>query len=217
MHVFLIASVPLAYVYLLVLREQTGRTSAMTAVPALKGALAYLILLVPLLLMRRFVARPYDGAGLYLYASVYDYVLPVLLLFALYLRFTRDVGGLTADERFLSLVSFYAGAFALAGVLDLFLRADYHGPYELFMLPALRIGVMLILPSLYYQFSTETFWVRYLYLGLIAALPWVTGFVPLLSAMYLGLFAALLTGLLFFGGLAVAYLASGGPNRYRLG
>lgn len=213
----MIASVPLAYVYFLVLREQTGRTSAMTAVSALKGALGYLIVLIPLLLMRRFIARPYDGAGLYLYASVHDHAVPALLLFGLYLRFTRDVGGLTADERFLSLVSFYAGAFALSGFLDLFLRADYHGPYELFMLPALRIAVMLIVPTLYYQFSNETFWVRYLHLGLIVSLPWLLGLVPMLSGMYLGFLAVLLTALLFLGGWAAAFLAAGGANRYRFG
>ncbi len=213
----MIVSVPLVYVYFLVLREQTGRTSAVTGAPALKGALGYLIVLIPLLLMRRFIARPYDGAGLYLYVSVYDHVVPALLLFALYLRAMRDVGGLTADERFLSLVSFYAGAFALAGLLDLFLRADYHGPYELFMLPALRIAVMLILPTLYYRFSHETFWVRYLHLGVIVSFPWVLGLVPMLSAMYLGFIAALLTVLLFLGGCAAAFLAAGGPNRYRLG
>ncbi len=212
----MILSVPLAYVYFLVLREQTGRTSAMTAVPALKGLLAYLIVLIPLLLMNRFIDRPFDGTGLYLYVATYDYVLPALLLFVLYLRFTRDVGGLTPDERFLSLVSFFAGAFAFAGVLDLFLRADYHGPYELFMLPSLRIALLLILPTLYYQFSCETFWLRYLYLALMAVAPFAIAVVPTLSSMYLHSAAILLTVALFLGGWTIAILAAGGPNRYRL-
>lgn len=214
-HVFLILSIPLAYVYLLVLREQTGRTAAMTAAPAVKGVLSYLLVLVPLLLIDRFVARPFAGSDLYIYGTVYDFAVPGLIAFLLYLRLVPDVGGLTPDERFLSLLSFYAGVFTLAGLMDLFLRADYHGAYELFMLPALRIAFMLYVPSLYYRFSSEASWIRYLYLLLMCGVPFALGLVPLAAAMYLGPASVLATVGLLIGACAVALFGAGGIGMYR--
>ena len=215
MHVFLILSTPLVYAYLLVLREQTGRTAAMTVVPAVKGVLSYLVVLVPLLLIGRFVARPFAGSGLYLYGTVYDFALPGLIAFLFYLWLVPDVGGLTADERFLSLFSFYAGVFTLAGLMDLFLRADYHGVYELFMLPALRLAFMLYVPSLYYRFSSENSWIRYLYLLLMCGVPFALGLVSLAAAMYLGSASVLGTVGLLIGGCAVALFGAGGIGMYR--
>ncbi len=208
-------SVPLAYVYVLVLREQAGRTSAVTAIPALKGVLAYLVVALPLLVAGRFVPRTYSGLDLYLYSAVQDFAGPGIVLFLLYLWFVRDVRRLTADERFLSFVSFLAGAFTLAGFLDLVVRADYHGPYELFHLPALRIVLMLVMPSLFYRFSADSSGFRFLYVLAILLVPAVLGLVPLLAISHYATASTIVAAALFLGGWATALLATGGPARSR--
>lgn len=216
MHLFLILSAPLAYVYILILRDEANQRSALTAIAALKGVLAYLVITVPLLIIRRFVTEPYGGSGVYFYSVVFDFVVPLYFAIILYLLFTRDVGGMTPEERSLSFLSFLAGAFSFAGFLDLFLRADYFGPYELFYLPALRISLMLLASSLFYRFAGETFWVRYLYLILLLATPFALGPVRLLASMNYGLAAVGLTLALFLGGWAVALFAAGRSGALRL-
>lgn len=209
-------SVPLAYVYLLVLRDQANRPIALTAISALKGAIAYLIVLVPHLLMNRFTLRPYSGPGLYLYGTVYDFLVPGIVGFLLYLWWTRDPGGLAPEERCLSLQSFFAGLFTLAGLMDVFVPVGHAGTYTLFLLPALRIALMLLAPILYYHYSAETIWLRYLYLVLMAGLPFALGVVPMLSLMNLTVAASLATAGLFLGGWAAGLLAVGGTRTLRL-
>ena len=206
-------SAPLAYVYILVLRQQAGRTAAMTAIPALKGMLAYLVIAVPLVVVSRLVPQPFDGAGLYLYSVVHDYAAPGILLFVLYLWFVRDTAHLTPEERFLSFVSFLAGAFTLAGLLDLALRADYHGPYELFQLPAMRITLMLVLPSLFYRFSAGSSPSRLLYIVAILLVPLLLGVVPLFAVSYRGTTSTIVAAVLFLGAWAMALLATGDAAR----
>ncbi len=217
MHLFLILSAPLAYVYVLILRDEANQRSALTAIAALKGVLAYLVILVPLLIIRRFVTEPHGGSGVYFYNLVFDFGVPLYLGIILYLLFTSDVGGMTPEERSLSLLSFLAGAFSFAGVIDLFLRADYFGPYELFYLPALRISLMLLASSLFYRFTGETFWVRYLYLVLLLATPFALGPVRLLTSMNYEPAAVALTLALFLGGWAMGLFAAGrsGTLRFR--
>ena len=214
-HLFLILSAPLAYIYLLILRDQAAQTPGVTAISALRGAIAYLVILLPLLIVRRFVRQPFSGEGLYFYPLVHDFAIPLYLGLVLYLWFTRDVGGLSPEERFLSFASFLAGAFTLAGTMDVFIRADYFGPYELFYLPALRIALMLIAPSLYYHLSSGTFWVRYVYLILLLGLPFALSPVALLTSMSFGPAAAALTAALFVGGWAFVLFGIGSARSIR--
>lgn len=215
MHIFLMLSVPVAYIYALILRDEANQPAVLTAVSALKGAIAYLLVLVPLLFIDRFVERPFTGAGLYFYNAVYDFVVPGHLGFLLYLWFTRDPGGLAPEERLVSLLSFFAGLFALSGIMDVFVRPVYLGAYELFHLPTLRITLMLILPVLSYHYAAETLWLRYVYLLLIIATPFALSAAPLLISMNYTLAGAAVTAVLFAGGWAAALFAAGGARSVR--
>jgi hypothetical protein len=215
-HLFLMLSVPLAYVYLLIVRDEANQPAAMTSLSALKGAIAYLIVLIPLLAIDRFAERPFSGPGLYFFGTVYDFAIPGLFGFLLYLWFTSDPGGLTPEERFLSLTSFFAGLFTVAGFMDLFVRPEYFGSYELFLLPALRISLMLMLPVLFYFYAAETLWLRYAYLVLLAATPFALGTVPMLSLLNYPFAAIAVTLVLFLGSIAAALFAVGGRRSLRL-
>lgn len=208
-------SVPLAYVYVLILRDQANQPVVLTAVSALKGAIAYLLVLVPLMIIDRFVERPFTGAGLYFYGAVYDFVIPGHLGLLLYLWFTRDPAGLTPEERFVSLLSFLAGLFTLAGLMDVFLRPVYFGAFELFHLPALRIALTLLFPVLSYHYAAETLWLRYVYLLLIGLAPFALATAPLLLDMNLTLAGTAVTVVLFLGGWAAALFAAGGVRSLR--
>jgi len=215
-HLFLILSAPLAQIYLLTLRDETNQRSVLTIISSLKGVLAYLVVLVPMLAMDRFLSEPFGGSRMYFYNAVYDYAAPLYLGMILYLWFTNDVLGLTPQERFVSFSSFLAGMFTLAGAMDLFVRADYFGTYELFLLPALRIGLVGLAASLYYLFSAQPGWIRLVYLLLLLALPLALGTVPLLMNLNYAAAAAGVTVFLFLSGWAMALFAAGSVGSLRV-
>lgn len=215
MHLFLISAVPISYLYLLVLREQANERSELVATPVLKGALSYLIVLIPLFSMERFVVRPYVGAGLYFYVTIHDFAIPVYLAVLLHLWFTPRSRDASPDERFLSLTSFLTGLFTVAGIMDLFTRAEHFGPYELFYLPALRVALMLLAATLMYQVAAETVWVRYVYLFALLVLPFALGTASFLEAIHADAWAIPLAVLLFLGSWAAGLLASGTPRSLR--
>ena len=208
MLVFLLFAVPLAYAYVLLLRDDAGEPSSLTSISFLRGVGGYLLILIVLLLMRRFVVQPYSGVGGYLYATIFDYFVPLIGAFGLYHWFTPDVRGTATPDRELSLVSFLAGALSLAGFIDLLIRSEYMGTYELFLLPATRIGAMLLLPALYVLFCDETFWIRYLYLAALLLSPALFGTVFILHVLNLNLASIGAALLLFAGGAAVALFGS---------
>jgi len=217
MHVFLLFAVPLAYAYLLTLRDDSGQPSNLTSIAFIRGVAGYLVLLVALLIMKRFIPRPYTGVGGYLYATFFDYLVPVSGSFGLYLLFTRDVRSMSTSDRELALVSFLAGAMSFAGLMDLVIRPGYMGTYELFLLPAVRVAAVMLIPGLYVLYCDETFWVRYLYLALILLGPALFGVVYALHVASIYAASIGVTAALFFGGWAVAVFATsrGGPARLR--
>jgi len=210
MHLFLIAAAPLSFIYALILRDEAGEPSSLVGVSALRGMLAYLMELAILLLLGRFIPRIYSGWGAYFYSALYDFGIPLLGTFLLYLWFTPDVRGLSSRERRLGLLSFIAGAIILAGIMDIFLRAEYFGLYELFLLPALRVTAMLLIPILYRLFVDETFWIRGFYIAAIAALPFILAGVFLLVILNVFVGAILASAAGFCAAWLVTILGSRG-------
>ena len=217
MHVFLLFAVPLAYAYLLTLRDDAGQPSNLTSIAFIRGVAAYLVLIAALLVMKRFIPRPYGGFSGYLFATFFDYLIPVSGSFGLYLLFTPDVRGMSTGDRELALVSFLAGAMSFAGLMDLVIRPAYAGAYELFLLPAVRVGAIMLIPALYVLFCDETFWIRYLYLALILIGPALFGAVYSLYVENILAASIALAVAFFAGGWATALFATsrGGPVRLR--
>ncbi len=208
MHLFLIAAAPLSFIYALILRDEAGEPSSLVAVSALRGMLAYLMELAILLFLGRFVPRIYSGWGAYFYSVLYDFGIPILGTFLLYLWFTPDVRGFSPRERRLGLLSFIAGAITLAGIMDIFLRAEYFGVYELFLLPALRVTAMLLIPIIYRLFVEETYWTRGFYIVVIVALPFVFAGVFFLVVLNISVAAILASAAGFCGAWLVTILGS---------
>jgi hypothetical protein len=215
MHIFLIAAAPVSYIYALILRDEAGESPALVGVSALRGLLAYLIELAILLLLGRFAPRTYSGIGAYFYSVLYDFGIPVLGSFLLFLWFTPDVRGLAARERQLSLLSFVAGVVSLSGIMDIFVRAEYFGVFELFLLPGLRVAAMLLIPVLYRLFVEETFWIRILYIAGIVAIPFAFASIFYLVTLNMFVGATLGTAGVFLGAWLVTILGSRSAVRAR--
>lgn len=207
----MIFAVPLGYLYYLTLRDEAGQGPQLVGRMFARGSVYGVVVSLLLLLVRRIWDPSQHGAGLFWYLALHDYWLPVLFLTLLFML-TGSVRDMPPSERRTALVSCYGGAFTLFGVLDLFIRAEYQGIYELFHLPALRLAVMVAVPLFYALFAEETFWTRYLYLVAMSALPLLPGLIGLLSMAGYGVLSLVVTPVI----LAAAYAGSvfvGGSSR----
>ena len=144
-------------------------------------------------------------------------LIALVVLMNVALLFTPDVRGMSTGDRELALVSFLAGAMSFAGLMDLVIRPGYAGVYELFLLPAVRVGAIMLIPALYVLFCDETFWIRYLYLALILIGPALFGAVYSLYVENILAASIALAVAFFAGGWATALFATsrGGPVRLR--
>ena len=215
MHVFLISAVPLSYIYALILRDEAGDDPALVGASVLRGMLGYLVELIVLLIIRRYVPRPYSGIGTFFYAALHDFGVPILGTLLLFLLFTPDVRGLSGRERRLGLLSFGAGVFTLSGIMDLFVHGGYFGLYELFLLPALRVVAVLIVPVLYLLFAEETFWIRGFYMAAIVALPFAMAAVFFLVILSMPGWAIIATAAMFAAAWLVTVLGARSAERWR--
>jgi hypothetical protein len=213
-HIFLLFAVPLSYIYVLILRDLARHPPAFLAIPALKGALVTLIVAIGVSLFTRFTEQPFSGPGLYFYLAIHDFVMPAAICFLLYLVMTPGLSSLSPDERLVSILSFLTGHFAVQGFLDLFERYFFTS-YELFVAPAMRVALILMIAVLYYRFSDETFWVRYLYLFLLVLSPFAVAVPQFVLAINYAGWAAGATAFLFLGAFAMILFWTGKRPTFR--
>ena len=99
--------------------------------------------------------------------------------------------------------------------MDIFVQTEYFGYYELFLLPALRVSAMLLVPILYGLFVQETFWIRGFYIVAIVALPFALASVYILVVLNIGLAAILVTSGVFCGIWLATIFGAKSPARQR--
>jgi hypothetical protein len=128
---------------------------------------------------------------------MHDFWLPSSLLLGLYALTAGGLQQLSAHERHLGLLSFFAGAFSAISVIDLFFGAEYPDAYQLFYLPAMRVALVLAVPALFYWYSDLIGWIRYIVLAGIFLLPFLFGVVAVLSLSNLVL-PAVVTAIFLF-------------------
>lgn len=204
----MIFAVPLGYIYYLTLRDEAGQGPQLIGRMFARGAVYGLLTVLFLLLVRRLWDPAQHGVGLFWYLALHDFWLPTLLLTLLFMM-SGAVREMPPSERRTGLVSCYAGAFTLVGVLDLFVRAEYQGVYELFQLPALRLAILVAVPLCYELFAEETFWTRYLYLAVMLLAPLLPGLVGLLTASGYAVLALLVTPVVVVASYAAAIFVGG--------
>lgn len=215
MHIYLLAAVPLSFVYVLILRDMAGGSANLIARPALRGTISSLLVALATVFVRRFFERPFSGHGLFFYLGVLDFVLPAAIGVLLYFAFTNSASDYAPDEGLASILAFFAGMLTMQGFFDLFQR-DFFGPYELFVAPSMRVSLMLLVSTVYYHFADETFWIRYLYLLLLAIVPFVAATPQLFVALNLLGIGIGLTATLFLGSFACFLFWTGAGGSLRL-
>jgi hypothetical protein len=207
----MIFAVPIGYLYYLTLRDEAGEPPQLVGRMFTRGAVYGLVVALLLLLIRRIWDPAQAGQGLFWYLAFHDFWIPTFVLTALYLL-SSSAREAAPSERRTALVSLLAGGFTLLGVLDIWVLADYQGLYELFLLPGLRLAIVISVPLLLSLFNEETFWTRYLYLSASLLVPLLPGLVGLLVFAGYGSLG-MIAGFVLLGAAYAAAIFVGGGSR----
>jgi hypothetical protein len=204
MSLFAILAVPCLTVFLLFADRQTvpgGGVPSRREAPALefiKGFFYAVPCLVVILLARRYVPVSYRGFALFLLFLITDHLIPVAFLVVLYfLVYARKGYG--------SLLSFGGGFYTLVGIVEIFTHYGQFEPYQLFLLPLLRIAGVLFLTIFFLRFQEWYGVIRVLFLVLLILVPFLSAAITYLYMLTYLLWAAVLTVLFFIGSLLYTY------------
>lgn len=180
MHAFLLLAVPFGYGAILSFWANRSSGAAATGGAVAKGALIGLVVVVLLLLVPSIDETLSLGVAAYAIGALRDFYLPAGIAVALFFVVHRAGTRLPGSTKVLSLASFLAGAFAVLSVFDLLTRSPYFSAYELYLLPALRVALIVLLALLFGLADGETMWIRYLYVAAMVLLPAALAVVPYL-------------------------------------
>ncbi len=216
MQLFLIFAIPVSYLYFLTITGQTTASPSILSRSVAKGAAFSIVALAGVALVNRFASVSESGFVYYFVTTLQDLWLPTVLLFGLYSLTLRGLGDLPPSERQTALRSFLVGGLTVLSLSDLFLYAGSYSSYHLFLLPTVRIAIILAVPAVFYLYSSIITWYRYLVLVGLLALPFAYGVAFWLHAANLGIWSSLATLLMFAGSAAAAIFAEGGVRALRV-
>jgi hypothetical protein len=147
MILFLLASLPVLFAFVILLpwssKQAPGTLTLISTF--LKGALIFFPGYLLILLGRRIFGFSYEGFRLYLSLLLQDHLVPVLVSLAGFLLLQRKLALSGAEEGiFLSVLAFMAGFFSLLNIADTLRAWRIWDSYLLFMLPVLRMTLVLL-------------------------------------------------------------------------
>jgi hypothetical protein len=176
--------------------------SAQRGMPALqfiRGFFYALPCLVVILIVRRFFPLSYRHFPLYLYYFFTDHLIPVVFLAVLYfLAFSQ--------KTFRELLLFGGGFYTLIGIVEVFSQYGQYESYLLFLLPALRMAILLFVTIFFIRYQEWYGVVRALFLILLVFVPFLGAAITYLYMRAYLLWADCLTVLLFLGSLGYTFL-----------
>lgn len=205
MVVYLLTAVPLAYVFVILLLEAHVMPARITVVPAVKGAISYAIVVLVMSILSPIFPLYYRPATIFLHFFMDELLLPLALLVGCFFLFSRGLWHETRIDRFLGLIAFFAGYYTVAGFVDIFAHAHYFSPYTLFLLPTVRVTLMILVPSGIVAFYEERMFVRYFYIAAAAAGPALGGLIAMYHVTNVGAVPYLITAGFFVAGIGGGY------------
>jgi len=111
-----------------------------------------------------------------------------------------------SQKTFRELLMFGGGFYTLIGIVEVFSQYGQYEPYLLFLLPALRMAVLLFVTVFFIRYQEWYGVVRALFLVLLVLVPFLSAAVTYFYMRAYPVWAGCLTVLLFFGSLAYTFL-----------
>lgn len=199
MTLFFVAGIPLFAVFFLVTVYSNTFDPRMIFREAGKGVLCFFPSILVYIFIEMFFPTVYAGRPLYLTRTVLDLFLPLILSTAAYLIMYRRDLILPGDYQFLRFLSFATGFFVSFSVFSLVNFRGWYDGYQFFLLPLLWMALLLCAGYCLGVFFSQGGWLRFVFLFVALAFPFLFGFVPYLYIASRYFFAWALTIFLFGG------------------
>ncbi|GEM_PF-2662716 len=180
MFLFLLTAVPIAYLFLLAFMRQTDQPVQLTLVPFVKGMLAFVPAFALLLVLEHMVPNRFNAGPLYLRFTLVKIGVPLLAAVIGALLITGRRARVDFPGAMTATLSFISGYYSVSGILDTIRNIGQTDPYTLFLLPATRLVILVLLPVLLVAAHREVGVLRAAMLLGIVAIPAALGVVPLL-------------------------------------
>ncbi|MFP4205500.1 MAG: hypothetical protein ACLFRR_05645 [Spirochaetaceae bacterium] len=135
----------------------------------------------------------YTPESLYLYYLVRQFLYPLLPGLALFFLLERRVVRESGYVVVVAMSVFLGGVYFVQSIVDVLRITNYYSPYVVFLLPTLRMALMLAVPVFVGAFSRESRPVRVLWLIAVVLLPAVFAGIPLLYHLRYVLLSHVLT------------------------
>ena len=205
MILFLLIGPPLSYMLALQMRKIRSPTETVRTI--LQGMGVWAVAFLLYLLLRPLVPLRFDRTGLYLYFALHDFVYWIAAATAGFLIVSlRDSNpriSLSVDV----IGGFLLGIFLAQPVIDLIESHQNLQIYDLFLLPALRIVLILALPALLVIAADSSLFVRILLSAAIVSLTFLAPLVPFFAVRNLAIVSYALVGIFSVGAIALFLVA----------
>ena len=155
MFLFLIASLPLLFSFVVLLPWDPGQTPRTVTLvwTFLKGVLLFFPGYLAILIVRGIAGFSYDGFLLYLSLLLRDHLAPLLAALGGFLLLQRKLSLSGTDEGiFLAVFAFLCGFFAMVNITDALRAWGGWDAYVLFLLPCLRVATILLVSMVAQRF-----------------------------------------------------------------
>jgi len=184
MILFLIFSIPLAFLIYIRIFFPESFTRSETWQVFLRGLVSFLISVLPLYIIIRSYPKRYAGSALYLRSFFLDFfiiLLPLTLFFILWEK--RKIKYEYGQRLYFHILTFTAGFSVLSGVFYGFVYFGFYSGYLLFGYPLLLMQLMIGTVVLLYMYVITMDWKRYIFIVLPFAAALLYAVVPLLTQL----------------------------------
>ena len=180
--------------------------------PIITGFVAHVPAWVIRLILDAVIADAYFGAGLFLHVLLFEHLVPVLLAVGFFYLLGGEVRHAPQAPFLVGMSSFVAGFFALEGILYLALGPELVTPYDVLVLPTLRLLTIVVTPLIVWALRAAGGIDRYIWIGLSLLAIGALAVITFLNSINYHLVSYVLAGVLV-ALVLVPYLLLSGVGR----
>jgi hypothetical protein len=176
------------------------------------GFIAYIPAWVIRLILAATIPDAHFGAGLFLHALLFEHVVPILLAVGLFYLLAGGLRDAPQSPFIVGMSAFIAGFLTLEAVLYLALGPELVTPYDVIVLPTLRLLVLVVTPLIVWALRSAGGADRYIWVGLAILEVGAVAVVTFLDGINYHLVSYVLAGVLV-ALVLVPYLLLSGVGR----
>lgn len=206
MAVFLLTAVPLTFLLTVALMGAQGLPRKTLVTPGIRGGIFALVCYALFYWIEQMLVISYDPAQLFLRAVIIDTAGPSIVMMLGCAILCRWLAIERSTDFFIGWLSFAAGFFTIFGVIEAVYPIGYPSIYQLFLLPALRVSLVLVVASFMTAIRGSRVWMRLAWAAALLGFLGLSAFAPQLYELRYTPYSVLATVAFAGASVGVTYL-----------